>query len=249
MSDILQAIERKAEELNFSKALFINSGSGIPFSQSRDYYFPEGIIGTRGNFPPFLHVVVAERWEAIQDLQCKYTLRAEHDTEHGSVITTGYTRYRATFRGGSTHRFVIGEDSERTLASDYFRYGIRSDVIQQIRDAATTRRTISTAVANAQLPQILQRIQAGDRVMFGALSADHEGIYTTDNAFFPWHALSVAEVSPDVSHALRGHSQVVLENTLCIKEAADPRPHKFPVSSIHNFGAFHLLCAYIKARS
>jgi hypothetical protein len=53
MSDILQAIERKAEELNFSKALFINSGSGIPFSQSRDYYFPEGIIGTRGNFPPF----------------------------------------------------------------------------------------------------------------------------------------------------------------------------------------------------
>ncbi len=132
----------------------------------------------------------AYRWEQVADLWYDAAMRIVHEESVGSMITQATHKLTFGFGdgddGGERVTVQLREDAVRTLASDFFRHGIRQRptsaaevVVQHVRDR----------VASIQLPRVQEKLAAGGVVDFGVLSATADELRHGGQAL-PWQQVS-----------------------------------------------------------
>lgn len=179
-----------AVERDWGKSIWIDMTSAVPTSHAWRYLFEEGVVIARGWRGPLLFVRVAQRWSDATTVRHSFLRYVNHDRAHGSVITHRSDRFDLTFADGSSAGFYVGQVPVRTLASDYFHYGVRTDLLPSANEAAVDAvSAVLDKVTEALLPQLRRDIDAGRSVDFGALSASRDGLrYGADT--FGWRDIT-----------------------------------------------------------
>ncbi len=190
MARIPQKVSAIAAERDWGNPIWIDQTSAVPSSRAWRYLFEEGVVIAWGWRGPLLSVRVAQRWSDAAKVRHGWLLFVGYDRAHGSVITHRSDRFDLTFADGSSAGFYIGQVPVRTLASDYFRYGVRTDLLPTQNESAWDAiEAVKRKVTEALLPQLRQEFDAGRWVDFGALSASRDGLrYGAET--FGWHDIT-----------------------------------------------------------
>jgi hypothetical protein len=185
-----QKVAAIAAERDWGEPIWIDMTSALPSSQAWRYLFEEGVAIAAGWRGPLLFVRVAQRWSDAAKVRHSWLLYAGYDEAHGSVISHKSDRFDITFRDGKSARFYVGEVPVRTLAREYFAYGVRTDLLpEQNKNAPRAVDTVERKVTEALLPRLRQEVDAGGWVDFGALSASRDGLrYGADT--IGWHDIT-----------------------------------------------------------
>jgi hypothetical protein len=150
-----------AVDRDWGKSIWMDMTSAVPSSQAWRYLFEEGVVIARGWRGPLLFVRVAQRWSDAAKIRHSFLLYVNHDRARGSVITHRSDRFDFTFADGSSAGFYVGQVPVRTLASDYFRYGVRTDLVPEANEVAVDAvTTVLDKVTEALLPQLRRDIDA-----------------------------------------------------------------------------------------
>ena len=160
--------------------------SSFLYTQAWDYLYEEGVVSTAGWRGPLLRIRAVQGWSEVRLLRHELRVWVVYDRDHGSVITYHSDRFVVTSANGRSVKFAIGQTPERTLASDYFRFGVRSDTEPMNIAAAQVVSAVQRKVAEAQLPMLRKELDAGRSADFGALSATRDEIRGGGDVF-RWH--------------------------------------------------------------
>lgn len=126
------------------------------------------------------------RWEHVTDLWYDVTMRITHDQARGSVVTQKTRKLTFGFDGAEKVTVRLQEAAVRTLARDFFGYGIRP---LDTSAAETAAEHVRGRVAAAQLPSVKKRIAAGQTVAFGAVSVTADELHYQGQSL-PWRKVS-----------------------------------------------------------
>lgn len=135
---------------------------------------------------PFCFVQHIHSWADVQELHCDLRHGIASDPRHEDGVITPITRIVALkFRDGSACRIILIDHTGVPSKQVYFNhpYSIIANRICQ-------------KVAEAQLPLFRSRLEAGQEVSFGRLSATSvglRGLYT--ERIVPWGALRAVETT------------------------------------------------------
>jgi hypothetical protein len=116
-----------AEERGWGGSVWIDKTSVPWYSQAGRYVYRDGLVTTAGWRGPLLFIRVAQPWREVATMRHGRRITLRYDRDHGSVITYKSGRFDFTFVDGSSAGFYVGWMPDRTLASDYFRYGVSED--------------------------------------------------------------------------------------------------------------------------
>lgn len=142
---------------------------GSSLTWRRVLLFEQGVISFVRS--PYLRSTYAEyRWADVDAIRTD--IPSSVYTENGSVLSQMRYRIRLRFADGRSCRFAMADPEVRTLENYFVHYGPRTQGGPQ----GDLFRWISTRVADAQAERIKARIEAGETVGFGAVSATKEGI-------------------------------------------------------------------------
>jgi hypothetical protein len=204
-----------AEERGWGGSAWIDKTSVPRYSQAGSYVYLGGLVTTAGWRGPLLFIRVAQPWREVATMRHGRRITVRYDRDHGSVITYKSERFDFTFVDGSSAGFYVGWVPDRTLASDYFRYGVSEDRSELNTHAGHAAAWVADKVTEALLPRLRQELEEGHRVDFGALSATlTEVTYGRDS--FSWNDISTLKLSaPWLSNdELRKHDVSHREATL-----------------------------------
>jgi hypothetical protein len=166
--------------------VWVDRRSNVPLLRSWDYLYEEGVV----RYGPLLRVSGVEHWGDAELVRFDRWRTAAYDRDRGSVITQTVGAFEVTFRDGRLLRFKIRTMPIRTLAIEYFRYGGVNEAAEPINKRAwPAADLILEKTAAAQLPRMRERLEAGERVEFGLLSATLHGIRAGEREF-PWKRVS-----------------------------------------------------------
>lgn len=215
---------------------------GLPIFPDRNgYLFENGLVHMLG-FSVILHGIGAiEQWSDAVDVEHYRGLNAIYDTAHGSVITQAGDVYKIRFKDKKSLKFSISQSSERTLASDYFRYGPRQENLSlQTELYPTASKHVWTVLAEEQQQWMRQALDQGESVNFGVLSATNQGItyanetYLWDNVHITLKSLSFPGQKDFARNRVyEKHREVIL--------SLDKQQQELDARKIHNLGALLLL--------
>ncbi|MET7395565.1 DUF6585 family protein [Dactylosporangium sp. NPDC005572] len=126
------------------------------------------------------------RWSEVTNLWYDVTMRISHDRSFGSVVAQLTRVLTFDFGDGERVPVRLQEGPVRTLASDFFRDGIRSS---EASAAERVAETVRNAVAAVQLPTVKAQLAAGGVVAFGTVSANSDGLRHQGQTL-PWRKVS-----------------------------------------------------------
>jgi hypothetical protein len=234
-----------AEERGWGGSVWIDKTSVPRYSQAGRYVYRDGLVTTAGWRGPLLFIRVAQPWREVATMRHGRRITLRYDRDHGSVITYKSGRFDFTFVDGSSAGFYVGWMPDRTLASDYFRYGVSEDRSELNAHAARAAAWVEAKVTEALLPRLRQELEEGHRVDFGALSATQTEV-TCGRDSFGWNDISTLKLSAPrlSSDELRKHDVSRSEAALSLswKTPAGTNGHaSLPTSEVWNVKALQEL--------
>lgn len=140
------------------------------------YLFHHGMV--HAMYPLYVRIAGVRLWSEVRDLRVSWRMRLEHDEMLGSVAHQPIHTLNVTFNDGKQYELGLNEPQDRTLASVFFTYGMRTD--RRTNGAPEVAEEIRAVVARAQLPGLEDRLLAGQTVAFGPITATPDGLLFND---------------------------------------------------------------------
>ena len=198
--------------------------------------FEEGFVVSRR-----LGRDLANRYSQVGEIAVALGLRIRHEAEVGSVVTQSTWTVRLLAGAQEPITLNLVAPPVRTLARDFFRYGIRRDVRQSL--TSTLVEHITDRVALAQLPRALATVSAGGAVDFGVITVTPDGLVHVEAGLLPWREFVEMDVMNYYdTQPPKAHGGTV---ALTVRNSADGRVSRIHVPSdrIVNLATLQRLCA------
>lgn len=225
--------------------VWVDRRSNVPVLRSWDYLYEEGVV----RYGPLLRVSGVEHWSDAELVRFDRWRTAAYDRDRGSVITQTVSAFDVTFRDGRLLKFKIRTMPIRTLASEYFRYGGVNEAAEPINKGAwPATDLILEKTAAAQLPRMRERLEAGETVDFGVLSATLDGIHAGEREF-SWKRVSrpnlylAGEPFRPGDFSSRPVQQRAGQVSMTVRSAEGMQDLEFRPGTIHNVRALGMLAA------
>jgi hypothetical protein len=180
----------------------------------------------------------SHEYRDVSEIVVTLGLRVRHEAEEGSVITQATWTVRLS--AGTPLVLKLAAPPVRTLAGDFFRYGIRDDLPEPFAGTLVTH--IERRVAQAQLPGALATVRAGGSVACGAITVTPEGLTHAEAGALPWaEVVELYVLNHYDRRPPKAHGGLV---TFVVRDAAGQvsRVH-LPSDRVVNLGTLQLLCA------